>query len=113
MAQKTHVVLVDDLTGDVLPDGEGQTISFALDGTSYEIDLSKKNADSLRKDLKRYVDASRKVGRTQSAGRRSSSSGRARQDTTAVRAWARENGHQISERGRIPSAVAEAYEAAN
>lgn len=109
MAQRTKVVIVDDLTGAVLPDGEGQTISFSLDGTSYEIDLSKANADALRSDLKRFVDAGRRVGRAKSAGRRSSS----RQDTTAVRAWARQNGHELSERGRIPTAVVEAYGAAN
>jgi hypothetical protein len=112
VAQKTQVVLIDDLTGDVLPDGKGQTISFSLDGTSYEIDLSKENADSLRTDLKRYVDAGRRVGRAQSAGRRGGS-GRAHPTTAAVRAWARQHGYPISERGRIPITVVEAYEAAN
>jgi hypothetical protein len=94
VAQKTQVVIVDDLTGDVLPDGQGQTVSFALDGTSYEIDLNKQNAERLRKDLKRYVDAARKVGRAKSSGRRGSSKGR--QGTGAIREWARQNGHAIS-----------------
>lgn len=77
MAQKTKVVLVDDLTGQVLPDGQGQTVSFALEGVSYEIDLNKDDADALRQLFKRYVEAGRKVGR-QSAGRRGA---RARRDT--------------------------------
>ncbi|SFE93893.1 histone-like nucleoid-structuring protein Lsr2 [Blastococcus tunisiensis] len=108
MAQKTKVVLVDDLTGEVLPDGQGQTVSFALEGTSYEIDLNKDDADALRQVFQRYVAAGRKVGR-QPVGRRGA---RAR-DTAVIRTWARENGHNVSERGRIPSAVVEAYEAAN
>jgi hypothetical protein len=110
VAQKTHVVLVDDLTGEVIPDGQGQTVSFALDGTSYEIDLNTKNADELLKAFKRYVDAGRKLGRAKPTGRRAS---RGRQDTAAIRAWAREHGHALSERGRIPATVLQAYEAAN
>lgn len=109
MVQKTQVVLVDDLTGEVLPDGQAQTVSFALDGTSYEIDLNKDNADALRQVFKRYVEAGRKLGRQSGRGTRA----RARQDTAVIRTWARENGHNVSERGRIPSAIVEAYEAAN
>ena len=102
MAQQTRVVFVDDLTGETLPDGQGQTVSFALDGTSYELDLNKDNADELRGAFKRYVDAGRKVGRPTQAARRG---GGRRPDNAAIRIWARENGHEISERGRIPSAV--------
>ncbi len=111
VAQKTQVVLIDDLTGDILSDGQGQTVSFALDGTSYEIDLNKKNADALRKDLRRYVDAARKLGRAGSASRRSAGGGR--QDTAAIRDWARQNGHAVNERGRIPSSIVEAYQSAH
>lgn len=109
MARRTQVLFVDDLTGDELPDGQGQTVTFSLDGTSYEIDLDKTNADKLREDFKRYTDAARKVGR-QSSSRRTAST---RKDTSAIRAWAKANGHEVNERGRIPAAVAEAYEAAN
>lgn len=114
MAQRTQVILVDDLTGDVLPDGQGQTVSFGLDGANYEIDLNKDNADTLRGDLKRYVDAARKVGRATATkprtARGTSSSG---VDLAAVRTWARENGHEVSERGRVAASVLEAYEAAH
>ncbi len=112
MARKTITVLTDDLTGKELEPGTGQTVSFSLDGTSYELDLSKKSADKLRSDLKLYTDAARRVsgstrrvGRTQSAG----SNG---PDPKAVRAWAKENGVAVSERGRIPADVIEKYRSA-
>jgi hypothetical protein len=108
MARRTQVLFVDDLTGDELPDGQGQTVTFSLDGVSYEIDLNKDNADSLRADFKRYTDAGRKIGR-QSSGRPAAR----REDTSDIRAWAKANGHEVNERGRIPAAVTEAYQAAN
>ncbi len=108
MAQRIKVLFVDDLDGTELPEGKGQTVRFSLDGVSYEIDLAKDNADALRNDLKRYVDAGRKVGRQQGQQRRSR-----RQDSSAIREWAKQHGHEVNERGRIPAAVMEAYEAAN
>ena len=116
MAQKTQVIIVDDLNGDTLPEGQGQTVSFSLDGTSYEIDLNKDNADQLRDDFKRYVEAARKVsggrGRQATNGnsRRTADS---RKDTAAVREWAKANSHEVNERGRIPQTILDAYEAAN
>jgi hypothetical protein len=110
MARRTRVLFVDDLDGNELPDGQGQTVTFSLDGVSYEIDLSKDNADQLREDFKRYTQAGRRLGR-QSAGRRTTA--RRREDTSAIRAWAKSNGHEVNERGRIPAAVTEAYDAAN
>jgi Spy/CpxP family protein refolding chaperone len=111
MAQRTQVFLVDDLDGKELPEGQGQTVAFSLDGTQYEIDLGKKNADALRKDFKRYVEAARKVSRSNRAS--VPSQRKSREDSGAIREWAKKNGHEVSERGRIPSAVVEAYEAAN
>lgn len=110
MAQTLRIVFMDDLTGELLPDGQGQTISFALDGTSYEIDLTKDNAVALRKSLKRYVVAGREVGRARGVA---APKRRNREDTGAIRAWARQNGLQVSERGRVPSAILQAYDAAN
>jgi hypothetical protein len=109
MARRMQVLFVDDLDGNELPDGQGQTVTFSLDGVSYEIDLSKDNADQLREDFKRYTQAGRRLGR-QSADRRPAAR---RQDNAAVRAWAKDNGHEVSERGRIPAAVIAAYTAAN
>jgi hypothetical protein len=109
VAQRTKVLIVDDLDGTELPDGQGQSIAFSLDGVSYEIDLSNKNADQLRKDVKRYTDAARKVSRRSPTP----SPRKSREDTAEIRAWAKSNGHEVSERGRIPSAVIQAFEAAN
>jgi len=118
VARKTTIVLEDDLTGQLLEEGRGETVTFALDGQSYEIDLSEENSAQLRDDLRRYVDAGRKVStaRGSGSGRRSATGGSAasaRRDTGAIRTWARENGHEVSERGRVQSSVIDAYDAAH
>ncbi|WP_274916821.1 histone-like nucleoid-structuring protein Lsr2 [Streptomyces sp. WZ-12] len=109
MAQKVQVLLVDDLDG-----GEAhETVVFALDGKSYEIDLSDANAEKLRKSLANFVKASRKTGGRATPGRgkaRAASNGSP--DTAKIRAWAKENGYSINERGRVPADIREAYEAA-
>jgi hypothetical protein len=111
MAQQTTVRYVDDLDGS---EASG-TVPFSLDGRSYEIDLSEKNTDKLRKDLTPFIDAARTVGgrgrgRRQSPGTRAARS--SREDSQAIREWARQNGHKVSDRGRIPQSVLEAYQAA-
>jgi hypothetical protein len=114
MARKVQVILSDDLDENLPAD---ETVSFSLDGTSYEIDLAEKNAKELREVFSRYVSAARKVGR----GGRSSGGGRGRgtggrmdrEQAGAIREWARKNGHAVSDRGRIPASVVEAYEAAH
>ncbi|HYO35657.1 MAG TPA: Lsr2 family protein [Geodermatophilus sp.] len=119
MARKVQVILSDDLDEDVPAD---ETVSFSLDGTSYEIDLSEKNAGELRDAFSRYVQAARKVGRGSGNGR-ASGGGRSRatggggrmdrEQAGAIRDWARKNGHAVSDRGRIPASVVDAYEAAH
>jgi hypothetical protein len=107
MAQRVQVLLIDDLDG-----SEGaETISFSLDGVSYEIDLSEKNAAKLRNDFATWVGNARKVGRG-SSSTRSSRRSRSGNDTAAIRAWAKENGYEVSERGRISREVMDAYAAA-
>jgi hypothetical protein len=111
-----QVVLEDDLSGEVLAKGAGETIIFGLDGQTYEIDLSAPNAEQLRAELGRYVAAGRRV--TDRDGRRRRTTGRepaarGRRDTGAVREWARRNGPEVSGRGRIPAAVLAAYDAAH
>ncbi|HEX6233985.1 MAG TPA: Lsr2 family protein [Jiangellaceae bacterium] len=104
MARKVQYLLVDDLDG-----GEAdETVSFALDGTSYEIDLSKKNAKALRDSLSTYVSSARRSGgrRRGRGGRGAGRSG----DTAAIREWARSQGMKISDRGRIPADIIEKYE---
>lgn len=116
MARKVQVILSDDLDENVPAD---ETVSFSLDGTNYEIDLSEKNAQELREAFSRYVQAARRVGRGSgraSGGGRSRATGGGRMDREqagAIRDWARKNGHAVSDRGRIPASVVEAYEAAH
>lgn len=106
----TTVELTDDLDGGKAD----RTLHFAFDGTNYEIDLSKKNATALEKVLKPYVESARKVRQPARRGRPASTARRGgRTDLGEIRAWARNNGHEISDRGRIPAAVVEAYNAAN
>ncbi|MCF3136052.1 MULTISPECIES: histone-like nucleoid-structuring protein Lsr2 [Streptomyces] len=110
MAQKVQVLLVDDLDG-----GEAdETVTFALDGKTYEIDLTTSNADKLRGLLDPYVKGGRRTGGRASGGRgkaRAASGGS--QDTAQIRAWAKENGYEVNDRGRVPASIREAYEKAN
>ncbi|MCB7136878.1 histone-like nucleoid-structuring protein Lsr2 [Cellulosimicrobium marinum] len=109
MAQKVQVILVDDLDGGAAD----ETVTFALDGVSYEIDLSAKNAQELRDAFASWVGNARKVSSrsTSRPARRGRSSGAA--DATKIREWARENGFQVNDRGRISQEVQKAYDAAH
>jgi hypothetical protein len=111
MAKKVQVTLVDDIDGSEAV----ETVTFALDGASYEIDLSRANARKLRDAMSTYVANGRRGGRARSSGGRGSrGSVRAdREQVQAVREWARRNGHKVSDRGRIPATVIEAYNAAH
>ena len=112
MAQKTFVQLVDDLDGSALADGEGKTITFALEGASYEIDLSQEHADELTNALAPYVASGRKVsGRGGSVRTSASKSDPA--ELQKIRDWAKKNGHTVSDRGRIAASVRDAYDAAH
>ena len=112
MARKVEVTLIDDLDG-----GDAdETVNFSLDGSAYAIDLSSQNAAKLRDALAIYIANGRRASRgpgrpagsTRRAGARSD-----REQTQAIREWARKNGHQVSERGRIPGSIVEAYNSAN
>lgn len=109
MAQKVQVVLVDDVDGGKAD----ETVSFALDGVTYEIDLSTANAGQLREAFATWVGHARRVGgRTRSTGRRTSGSGRTSSaQSSEIREWARANGFTVNERGRIPAEVKAAYDA--
>lgn len=113
MAQK--VSLVDDLDGSLIEDGKGGTVRFSVDGTSYEVDLAEKNIDGLKKALAPFVEVARKSGGRSSSSSSSSSSAKKSdpKQLQAVREWANANGHKVSDRGRIPASVVEAYEAAH
>ena len=113
MARKVIYQLVDDIDSSSLDEGEGETVQFALDGTDYEIDLSDANAKKLRDALADYVSAARTVAKTRKNKSTGSNSSRPKRDLAAIRAWARAEGHKISDRGRIPGSIIEDFEAAN
>jgi hypothetical protein len=106
MAQKVQVVLVDDMDGG----GADETVAFAIDGASYEIDLSHANAARLREAFAPYVGHARKAVR--GAGRRSSRAGKGAGNSAEIRKWAKSQGLQVNARGRIPAAIVSQYEAA-
>jgi hypothetical protein len=111
MAQQTTVALIDDIDGGKA----AETVSFGLDGSIYEIDLSKKNATALRKALGEFTASARKVraGKAAAAAKVTrSTAAPARVDARAVREWAQEQGIAVSARGRVPSDVVEKYQAA-
>lgn len=110
MAQKIITQLVDDLDNKPLADGEGETVTFALDGKTYEIDLSNKNAGKLRQVFQDYIAAGRKVGtKTGRPGKKVQSGPTAAE----LRDWARSNGYDVPDRGRVAQEVRDAFEAAN
>jgi hypothetical protein len=111
VATKTSVILIDDLDGSEAE----ESVKFALDGVAYEIDLSGKNAQKLRNAFSLYVDSARRVGGRASRGRApkaaSRSGGSRKPETAEIRAWAKDQGYEVSDRGRIPADVIEAYHA--
>ena len=109
MAQRVNIILVDDVDG-----GDAdETVTFGLDGSTYEIDLSSQNAAKLRDAVAPYVGHARKVGgRRSSGGRRTAASGNG-PSAREIREWARANGWNLSDRGRVAAEVRQAYEAAH
>jgi hypothetical protein len=112
MAKQVITVLTDDLDG-----GDAdRTIEFGLDGVNYTIDLSENNAGKLRKALDPYLAVASRGGRTGTNGRITSRAGTApsranRDQNQAIREWATKNGYEVSERGRIPTSIVEAFHA--
>jgi hypothetical protein len=115
MARQVITTLIDDLDGKKAD----RTVEFGLDGTNYTIDLSDANAGKLRKALDPYIVAGTRVGRASGRSVRHSGLGLparsagSRDENKLIRDWAAQNGHQISERGRIPQGVTSAYRAAH
>lgn len=111
MAQRVNVVLVDDIDGS----DADETVAFGVDGAQYEIDLSAENAAKLREALALYVAHGRRTGgKRRGSGRvavKSAADGSA--SPAEIRAWARENGYEVPDRGRVSAEVREAYAAAH
>ncbi len=112
--KKVTVQLVDDLDGSIIEDGSGSTVSLSLDGQAVELDLSSSNEARLREILEPYLGAGRKIGATRGTrtARRAGTPNR-NPELQAIREWARANGIEVSERGRIAASVQLAYRAAN
>jgi hypothetical protein len=107
MARTTIVTIVDDIDG-----SEGaETVTFTFDGQSYEVDLSTKNRDKFQKILQPFVDSGRRAGRQGAA--RSARTRTSRNNSSAIRSSAAEQGLTVSERGRIPATIVAKYEAAH
>ncbi|MDQ1703261.1 MAG: hypothetical protein QOF57_2513 [Frankiaceae bacterium] len=117
MAQRVQVLLVCDVHADDTPGS--QTVTFALDGASYEIDLCDQHVAELHESFATFVSAARRTGgRGRPAGRSSASAagrrgGSDRQRTQDIRQWARSNGLSVNERGRIPAEIVAQYESAS
>lgn len=109
MAQRVNVVLVDDLDG---KDAD-ETVTFALDGVDYEIDLNEANAAALRGALAPYLEAGRRVGGRRRRGQRVAAGGDGGPSASDIRQWARDNGWDVPERGRVSAEVRQAYAAAH
>ncbi|MFD8089008.1 histone-like nucleoid-structuring protein Lsr2 [Streptomyces malaysiensis] len=109
MAQKTVVVYTDDLTGEETQ--EASTHTLVIDGIAYEIDLAPDSYDKLLEAVAPFTKAGRKVrgGRAKAATKGRGKS----EDTAAIRAWAKESGYEVNDRGRVPASVREAYAAAH
>lgn len=108
MARKVQMILLDDIDG-----GDAKrTVTFALDGKSYEIDLNEGNLDRLTEALAPFVEKARRAGggpRRQTTRRAASGGG----DASAVRTWAREQGYEVSDRGRVPKEIRDAFDQAH
>ncbi|MDQ1175016.1 hypothetical protein QE430_003323 [Microbacterium testaceum] len=109
MATKHISQITDDLDGSILEQGEGKQITFSIEGRTYEIDLSDSNANKFYKALTPYVDAARSVSSASASRNTRGTRAKSDLDLGAVRDWARANGHTVSDRGRVPSSVIDAY----
>ena len=122
VAKRVTTQLVDDIDGSVIDDESGETIEFAINGVEYSIDLKAKNANEFHKKLDYYVGHATRVGGRKrkpspaAASTATAVGGSVKRDpeqTRAIRQWAFDQGYEISERGRIPADIEEAYNAAH
>lgn len=121
MAKRVTIQLVDDIDGSIIDDKSGETIGFAVNGVEYEIDLKAKNATEFHRKLDYYIEHATRVGGRKrkpspaTASTPSTAGTPAKRDpaqTRAIRQWAADNGYEIGDRGRIPTDIEEAYNAA-
>ncbi|MBY6313372.1 MULTISPECIES: histone-like nucleoid-structuring protein Lsr2 [Nocardiaceae] len=123
MARREIVELTDDIDGSGIADGAGETIDFSVNGVDYRIDLRDKNAREFHRKLGYYIEHAERIGgrkrRAHSAAVLDAAAAAAKsaksnpEQTRAIREWANANGHQVSDRGRIPSSIVEAFHTAH
>ncbi len=111
MAKKQVVQFVDDLDGRVLD--EFETVRWGLDGKLFEFDTSPQHAENFRNSLQKYLAASRKVGTARQTKQAAATPKSGKEQTQAIREWARDEGYDVSDRGRIPGAIIEAFDEAH
>lgn len=115
MAQQVVTKLVDDITGEAIEDGKGRTVTFSVEGISYELDLADKQAKKFDEAMDYYITHARKIGgraRRGTATQRTSG-GRSKEDLAAIREWLTSQGHEVSSRGRIKQEFIDLYDAAH
>lgn len=115
MAKRIVHHLVDDIDGTEIAEGEGETLNFSISGTAYEIDLTTEHAAELRAAFEPYISAGRRVSSSTSSATstRTRSPQVRNSDIAEIRSWAKENGHTVSDRGRVPQPIVDAYRAAH
>lgn len=111
MASKKVVTLLDDIDGKEIGD-DGGTVTFSFEGVNYQIDLAGKNLTKFRKAMTPYIAAATKAPRPTTASRRPRRTA-ATSSPQTIREWARAQGHEVSDRGRVPASVVSAYEDAH
>lgn len=111
MSARTQVSYDCDYDGKSIPDGEHQERTLAVDGTLYELDLCMKHSDRFDEDTRRYTGKGRRIGRVNTNLRKPLRSAVSRRQSAAIRAWARQQGIQLQDKGRIPDKVVAQYHA--
>ncbi|MBB0998309.1 Lsr2 family protein [Dietzia maris] len=112
MAEKVIRILIDDISGEEIADGEGRRVVIGYEGASYQLDLSNENIEELEAALDPYIKAGKKLSNASRPRQRAASgSGRSTEELARVRAWAEENGYEVSARGRVRQEILDAYDA--
>ncbi|KIQ20593.1 hypothetical protein ASG56_18020 [Rhodococcus sp. Leaf7] len=113
MARRTTVQMIDDVDGSLIKEGQGETVEFSIGGVSYSIDLNNKHANELFDQFAFWIEHAEKVGGRKARRATASTGSKPRQNLQEVRAWAKENGFEVSTRGRISQEIQDAYDAAH
>ncbi len=113
MAKKTIEIITSDLSGEELAPGRGETVIFSIGGSDYSVDLTDAEAKDLYAAFDPYVKVATKRSSRGASTRKASGSGRTPTELAHIRTWAKDNGHQVSERGRIKAEIIEAFDRAN